>query len=89
MGEKRQLPFAHAAALTPALYARALTLPVAPAIATEVALAYYVILEATHCGHCYEDHLAVHDARDDESHGYWRYRSHQVEQSGVGARLAV
>lgn len=58
MGEKRQLPHAHAAALTPALYARAMTLPVAPAIAAEVALAYHVILEAIRCGHCNENHLA-------------------------------
>jgi hypothetical protein len=58
MGEQRQLPLAHAAASTPGPYARAMALPVAPAIATEVALAYHVILEAIRCGHCNEDHLA-------------------------------
>jgi hypothetical protein len=35
-----------------------MTLPVAPAIATEVALAWHVNLEAIHGGHCNEDHLA-------------------------------
>jgi hypothetical protein len=39
-------------------YARAMTLPVAPAIATEISLAYHIILEALNCGHGNEAHLA-------------------------------
>jgi hypothetical protein len=58
MGEQRQPPDAHAAALTPGTYAKAMTLPMAPAIATEIALTYHVILEALRGGHCNEDHLA-------------------------------
>lgn len=38
-------------------YARAMTLPVAPAIATELALVYHVILEAMRRGHGNEAHL--------------------------------
>jgi hypothetical protein len=51
MDGQRQPHLAQTATFTPASHARAMTLPMAPAIACEVALAYHLILETLRRGH--------------------------------------
>lgn len=58
MGELGRLTFAHTAISDAAPYARAMTLPLAPAIAIELALVYHAVLEAIRLGYGNEAHFA-------------------------------
>jgi hypothetical protein len=59
MGVLRQPSLVSAAVSGAGPYGRAMTLPLAPTIATEISLAYHIILEALNCGHGNEAHLAT------------------------------